>query len=384
MSDVVKFVNSIRFRLSVLYSSVVFGLGGAILGVTYYLVRRTLSRLPFTLDSRIATINGRPIIVQNIDVDTAQLVQQAITQRAVELLANHSIIALGVLFVLSLIVGWVIAGRALRPVARITSVAQEISASDLSRRIAYSGPPDELSRLAETFDEMLERLDAAFSSQKRFLADTSHDLRTPLAVIRSNIEVLADDPEATLEEWRDVGEIVQRNAAQMADMIDDLLAAARLEVRSAAAVHLDLADLVNEVAEETGVQGRERDVAVEAHALEATVKGVPASLRRAIGNLVDNALKVAPEGTKVILASGATEDWAWAAVADEGPGIDPAVLEKAGRRGLGLAIVRQIAEAHKGFVAAQKGAERGTTVVIWIPRVTEPGEPPAIEDLPTV
>lgn len=384
MSTVVNLVQSIRFRLSVLYSSVVFGLGGAILGVTYYLMRRSLRQLPLTLDSRVATINGRPFIVQNIDVDTAQLVQQAITQRALSLLSGYSLVALGVLFGLSLLVGWIVAGRALRPVARITAVARDISASDLSRRIAYSGPADELSRLAETFDEMLERLDAAFNSQRRFLADTSHDLRTPLAVIRSNVDVLADDPTATLDEWRDAGAIVQRNAARMADMIDDLLAAARLEVRNAAAVKFDLAELVEEAAAELSASGAALGVTVEAHALSAPVEGVPSSIRRAIGNLVDNALKAAPPGSKVIVASGATESWAWVAVADEGEGIDPAVIERAGRRGLGLAIVRQIAEAHRGTVAAHRGAERGSILVIWIPRVSEPGQLPEVTPLPGV
>ncbi|MGA7271661.1 MAG: histidine kinase dimerization/phospho-acceptor domain-containing protein, partial [Acidimicrobiia bacterium] len=244
MSGPVSFVRSIRFRLSVLYSSVVFGLAGAFLGITYYLVRRNLRRLPLTLDSRVATINGRPIIVQQLDVDTAQLVQQSITQRALTLLSHYSVVALIALFLISFVVGWIISGRALRPVAQITSVAKEITASDLSRRIAYRSTGDELSRLAETFDDMLERLDTAFSSQRRFLADTSHDLRTPLAIIRSNIDVLADDPSASLEDWQVAGGIVQRNAERMADMSDDLLAAARLEVRSAAAVHINLGDLV--------------------------------------------------------------------------------------------------------------------------------------------
>ena len=384
MSGPVSFVHSIRFRLSVLYSSVVFGLAGAILGVTYYFVRRNLRRLPLTLDSRVATINGHPMIVQQLDVDTAQLVQQSITQRALTLLSHYSLVALIALFLISFIVGWIISGRALRPVARITSVAKEITASDLSRRIAYDSTGDELSQLAETFDDMLERLDTAFSTQRRFLADTSHDLRTPLAIIRSNIDVLADDPSASLEDWQVAGGIVQRNAERMADMIDDLLAAARLEVRSAAAVHINLGDLVAEAADELSARGAAAGVTIEARPGSASIEGVPSSLRRAIENLADNAVKASPRGGRVVLASGVDTNWAWVAVADQGEGIDPSAVQRAGRRGLGLAIVRQIAQAHGGALEAHRGRDRGSVLVIWLPLTDAPGPPPSDSPLQKV
>lgn len=379
------FVRSIRFRLSVLYSSVVFGLGAAILGVTYWLVRHNLRRLPLTFDSRLAIINGRPFLVQNVDVDAAQLLEQAITQRALSLLANYSLVALIVLFCLSLVVGWVLAGRALRPVDRITAVAREIQASDLSRRISHRGPDDELGRLADTFDEMLERLDVAFNAQRRFLADTSHDLRTPLAVISSNIEVLADDPDAGIEEWREAGEVVRRNATRMAEMIDDLLAAARMEVRQAATVGVDLAELVRETAAELAPRGREKDVTIEADASPAKVEGVPHALRRALTNLADNALKASPPGSRVLIASGVTDTgWAWMAVADEGEGIDPQLVERPSRRGLGLTIVNQIATGHGGRVVAHRGRERGSTLVVWLPAGSEEPVPPSLVPLQAV
>jgi len=361
------FIRSIRFRLSILYSSVVFGLGAAILGVTYYFVRRSLRQLPLSYDSRLAIINGRPFIVQDVDVDTAQLMEQAITQRALALLSDYLLIGLGVLFLLSLVVGWVIAGRALRPVSAITAVARDIQASDLSRRIEHGGPDDELGRLADTFDGMLERLDAAFSAQQRFLADTSHDLRTPLAVIRSNIDVLADDPQASLEDWQEAGGVVQRNAERMANMIEDLLATARLEARAAARVDVDLADLVAEAAAEFAPRGLDRDVTVESNPLPARIEGVPQSLRRAITNLADNALRAAPVASRIVLASGTDAQWAWVAVADEGEGIDPAVVESDTRRGLGLTIVRQVVEAHGGRLTAHRGQVRGSTMVMWLP-----------------
>jgi signal transduction histidine kinase len=371
-----EFVRSIRFRLSILYSSVVFGLGAAILGVTYYFIRRSLRRLPLTAESVFYVLNGRPVVVQEWELDRVRAMEQLFAQVALDRLADYVLIGLVVLFLLSLVVGWIIAGRALRPVTAITAVARDIQASDLSRRIDYRGPDDELGRLAATFDDMLGRLDAAFHAQRRFLADTSHDLRTPLAVIRSNIDVLAEDPDATVEEWREVGDVVQRNAERMASMIDDLLAAARLEARAAARVGIDLAELVTEAATELAPRGAERDVTVEASPLPARIEGVPQSLRRAIANLADNALRAAPPGTRIVLASGASGDWAWVAVADEGEGIDPEVIEKPARRGLGLSIVHQIVEAHGGRLAAHRGAETGTTMVMWLPCGEEDEDPP--------
>lgn len=376
MSGTISFVRSIRFRLSILYSSVVFGLGGAILGVTYYLMRRNLRGLPLVFDQRFITVNGRPIIVQNIDVDTARLVEQVITERAIAMVSSYSLVALAVLFLLSLVVGWVIAGRALRPVAQVTRVAREIQASDLSKRIGYEGPEDEMSRLADTFDEMLERLDQAFNAQKRFLADTSHDLRTPLAVIRSNVDVLAADPDATTEEWREVGGIVARNAERMAEMIDDLLAAARLEVRAATTVPVDLSDLVSELAVELGPRSAVAHVAIRTSVHPAQVDGVPHSLRRAIANLVDNALKAAPDGSVIHLATGTTGGWTWVSVADQGEGIDPTIVTRPSKRGLGLAIVKEIVGAHGGKLEPARTPGGGTTMVMWLPAGPDPGPTP--------
>jgi signal transduction histidine kinase len=363
------FFRSIRFRLSILYSSVVFGLGAAVLGVIYYFVRQNLRRVPLISNQFSAIVDGQLVVVEQVGIDRVRAMEQAITKIALERLADYVLIGLVVLFLLSLVVGWVIAGRALRPVAAMTSVARDIQASDLSRRIGHHGPDDELGQLADTFDQMLDRLDSAFRAQRRFLADTSHDLRTPLAVIRSNIDVIADDPDASVDDWREAGEIVSRNAERMSGMIDDLLAAARLEARSAARLTVDLADLVSESAAELVPRGAELGVTIEANPLPAVVEGAPEAIHRAIANLADNALKASPAGRKVVIASGSDGDWAWVAVADEGEGIDPAVVSEKSGAGLGLAIVHQIVDAHGGRLAAHRGEERGTTMVIWLPAV---------------
>lgn len=376
MKDRDKFATSIRFRLSVLYSSVVFGLGAVLIGAIYYLLRLNLSRVPMVTEERLFMLGSRPYRITNTEVDLLQYAEQLFTQRAINLLAEYSLAALAVLFLLSILVGWVIAGRALRPIASITEVARDIQASDLSRRIAYEGPRDELGTLADTFDEMLERLDMAFDAQRRFLADTSHDLRTPLAVIRSNVDVLLEDPSATPTDWVEVGGIVQRNSERMARMIDDLLAAARLEVRTAESVRVDLAALASEIVEELGATSARSDVLLTARPALAAVAGVPQSLRRAIVNLVTNAIAASEAGDTVVIGTGTLDGWAWAAVADSGSGIDPIDVERAGRRGLGLAIVRQVAEAHGGSLAAFARPGAGTTMTMWLPLVGSESPPP--------
>jgi signal transduction histidine kinase len=274
----------------------------------------------------------------------------------------------------SLIVGWVMSGRVLRPVGEITSVAREIQASDLSRRIGLEGPDDELKRLADTFDGMLERLDRAFTSQRQFLADTSHDLRTPLAVIRSNVELVTDDPSTSTEDWQRAGGIIRRNAEKMSVMIDDLLAAARLQAGKAQAVVIDLAHLVEHKAEEFSPLAGEQTVVLETRVVTALVQGVESSLDRALSNLMDNAVKAAPADSTIILGCGTEAGWAWMAVSDQGPGLPP---EPADRVGLGLSIVSQIAESHGGSLATHVGpGGSGTVMVIWLPVGESTGRPP--------
>jgi signal transduction histidine kinase len=274
-----------------------------------------------------------------------------------------------------MLVGWIMSGRVLKPVEEITNVARDIQASDLSRRIALEGPDDEITRLAATFDGMLERLDRAFSSQRRFLADTSHDLRTPLAVIRSNVEVVADDETATVADWQEVGGIVQRNTEKMSEMIDGLLATARLQTGKAQAVTLSLEDLVAAKGAELAKPLAEKGISLVVDTSAAVVEGVAVSLDRAFTNLLDNAIVVSPPGAEVRIGSGMDGEWAWMAVADQGPGLPEE--PEGGRIGLGLSIVEQIAEAHEGALVSAPGPDgKGTTMTIWLPADGAVGGPP--------
>jgi signal transduction histidine kinase len=370
--------NSIRFRLSVQYSAIVFGIAGALLGLVYlalrnYLRGQTMTR--YVWSGREVVVDGVEMVLPTIAAREVRMIESVYNEIVLNEVAKATILALVALFLLSIVVGWVMSGRVLRPVKEITDVARDIQASDLSRRIALEGPDDEITRLAATFDGMLERLDRAFSSQRRFLADTSHDLRTPLAVIRSNVEVVADDETATVSDWREVGGIVRRNAEKMSEMIDGLLATARLQTGKAQAVSLNLADIVEGKAVEHGKPLAEKGVVLEKSVSSALVDGVPVALDRAFTNLLDNAIGVSSPGSRIRIGAGVSDGWAWMAVADQGPGLPEE--PEGGRIGLGLSIVEQIAEAHEGVLATATGPDDvGTTMVVWVPTAEATDLPP--------
>ena len=375
------FLKSIRFRLSITYSAVVFGLGGALLGLVYMAIRRDLRGQTITR----LVVSGQPVmrdgvrvgVMPRLEAQEMRTIESFFSEWVLNRLTSLMVIALVVLFLLSVVVGWILSGRALRPVAHITDVAREISASDLGRRINLQGPDDELTRLAATFDGMLDRLDRAFSSQRQFLADTSHDLRTPLAVIQSNVELAVDDPETDSATWREVAGIVTRNVKRMSEMIEGLLSAARLQVGKAQAVRVDLARLVEEAVGERRPGNGHGEYLMETSIGPAEVDGVAPSLVRALANLIDNAIAVSEAGDTIRVGCGLSDGWAWLAVSDQGPGLDPDELRRSRSTGLGLGIAAKIAEAHGGTLSAYRVPTGGTTMVVWLPAGTGQPHPEA-------
>jgi signal transduction histidine kinase len=388
--DLPPITKSLRFRLSWITSAVVFGIGGLALGVVYLSVLDTVRGL--TMTRRVVTggeaveLDGTTLLFPQIEEQQIRTLESLVREFILNQVAAVTVIVVAVLFVLSLVVGWFVAGRALRPLTKITQVAQEIEATDLTRRIALDGPPDELTRMAGTFDAMLDRLDRSFRAQRELLAQTSHDLRTPLAVIRSNVEVVLDDPEATIDDWRQTGSLVSRASDQMGRMIEELLAVARLEVGEVLMVGLDLADIAAAVGEDWAARLDASGVLLECDAGSALVEGDRAILDRAVGNLVENALRMSPRSATIRIGTGSIDDWAYFAVADRGPGIDPGVVDgTADGRGLGLPIVREVARLHHGVVSSGTREDGGAVVVLWIPaRGLRGDQPPSVHDLPPV
>jgi len=374
-----EWARSIRFRYTLLYSAVLFGLAAVVVAAIYLVLVMSLRNQPYTTGYQKLLCFGdqcyKPITFRELE--------RVVNSRTLKELRNYSFTALGVLFVASLGVGWVVAGRVLRPIGRITSVARDIQATDLSRRIELPGPDDELKQLGDTFDAMLARLDAAFAAQRQFVADASHELRNPLAIIRTNVDVALADPRADPEDLRHTIVVVKRASDRMARLVDDLLALARRQEPILEHEPVDLGAAVAEASDDFVVPAAARNIVLDrAIAPGVVVTGDRDALKRAVANLLENAVRLAPPGSRIRLATGSEDDQAWIAVADEGPGIAPedqphvfdrfwradkARSRADGGTGLGLAIVRQIAESHGGQVRLQSKVGVGSSFVIWLP-----------------
>jgi signal transduction histidine kinase len=348
-------------------SAVMFG-GVLVAVVTLYLV--TLSQAQnLTQRAKLITDAGLDAsgnVLLRLDEFEFRTIESFVIEGVLRRLTFAAVVALVAVFAMALVLGWYIAGRALRPIDELTAVAREIEATDLSRRIGITGPDDEISRMAGTFDSMLDRLDAAFRGQKESLAQTSHDLRTPLAVIRSNLEVTMSDDRATVDDWRATGAIALRAAERMSGMVEDLLVAARLEAGTPTLVSVDLADLVAEIFEDYSARFIGAGLTGVAHNEKAQVSGERRALSRAVENLIDNAVRASPPAKTVVLASGRVDGWAYLR-----------------SRGLGLSIVRQIARLHGGWVDASTRSGGGSVVVLWIPTgAVDPASKPPMSALP--
>ena len=405
MVGVPAWARSVRFRLTLLYSGVLFALAASLVASLYFGLSLSLRDEPVSGAERIRVVvpgePGEPPRRTFVDV---REFEQRVNEHTLANLRRFGLVGLGVLFLASLGVGWVIAGRVLSPISRITAVANEIQASNLTRRIELAGPDDELRRLADTFDSMLGRLESAFVAQRQFVTDVSHELRNPLAIIQSNLEVALADVEATPATRRRAADAIGRTLGRMARLTDDLLALARLEQPELRRRRFDLPALLRESGDEFRPAAASRELAIEEPVSPAPVAwGERDLLKRALANLLDNAVRLAPEGSSVRVSAGEREDWTWLAVGDDGPGIAASDREHIfsrfwradqrprpeGGSGLGLAIVRQIAERHGGGARVFSSPRGGSTFVVWIPaaegagRVPEfdPTEPARYEEL---
>jgi signal transduction histidine kinase len=283
--------------------------------------------------------------------------------------------------VVSLAIGWLLAGRMLRPVHEITTVARRLSASTLDERIGLEGPNDELKELADTFDAMLDRLAAAFAAQKEFVDNASHELRTPLTIMRTEVDVTLDDPDASPDDLRRMAATLREATARSEGIIDRLLTLARSEELTERET-LDLSEIVTEVLADSGAAAGLRDLSFDLSLEPAPVVGDTALLDRLVANLIDNALRYAPEGGAISVRTAATGATATLEVANGGDHIpaedlarlferfyrrDASRARALGGSGLGLAIVAAVAGAHGGEVRAQSPADGGLVITVALP-----------------
>jgi len=290
------------------------------------------------------------------------------------------IIGAAVVLSFGLVGGWVLAHLGLRPVARLTRIAQEIvRAEDLTRRVSASRSKDEIGTLATTFNEMLDRLQAIFESQQRFLAEAAHELRTPLSSMLGNVDLLARFGENAVRRQETLIAL-QRTGRHVARLLDDLLLLAQAE----AGWHLQLQPVaVDDIFIEAyeGVQPAVNGVQVQLQTCEPScVLGDPDRLRQVFTNLIDNAVKYSPPDSVVSLDLWRKDGRVWVRVSNAGPGISPEALPQVfkpffrapaqARRpgaGLGLTIVYWIVREHRGEVIIESRPDHGTTVTLSLP-----------------
>jgi signal transduction histidine kinase len=388
------FTHTIRFRLTVLYSGLLFVLTTLVLGGTYLAVERSGEAHPVSKQFQAQKyVDG--VYRGDFPVVKLQEVEAAVNYETLANLRRFSFSVLGGLAVASLAIGWVLSGRVLRPVRAISRTAAEIQATDLSQRIRLDGPKDELRDLADTVDSMLDRLDEAFRAQRQLIDDASHELRSPLAIIRANLDAVLTAEESDEAERKAAARSVDRATTRMTRLVEDLLATARRTAPALADADVDLAAVAGEACEEFAPLAAERGLVLHRSLTTGlTVIGDHDALRRAVGNLLSNAVRLAPPGTRITIAAGRAEGWLWASVQDEGPGIlddDQArVFDRFWRAnsngdgrdrnaGLGLAIVRQIVESHGGQIRLFSQVGEGSTFVLWFP---SPGADHANADPP--
>jgi signal transduction histidine kinase len=365
---------TVRMRLTLLYGGLFLLSGAGLLATTYVLMHyATAGGTPGTAVEQ----SQRPA---NVTPQPAQETKQRAEQ--MRQLVTQSGIALGLMSVVSIGLGWVVAGRVLRPLSTITTAAREISATNLHQRLALDGPDDELKELGDTFDQLVGRLEASFQSQRRFVANASHELRTPLARQRTLIQVALSDPEPTLESLRTAHERVLDATYEQQRLIDALLTLARGERGLDRRQPVDLADVAGQLLLTRDGDATRRGVHLAPALCPAPTTGDPQLIEQLVANLVDNALRYNVAPGRLEVSTAATAGSAALSVTNTGPLVPADQLDRLfqpfqrqvadrtnhqGGSGLGLSIVQAIATAHGATVRARTREAGGLEVTVTFP-----------------
>jgi signal transduction histidine kinase len=377
-------------RLTLLYGLLFVASGAVLLGITYVLVNRPngiyIYRRPVN-DGPASPGDGLHVypeghLPSNIDPIAETQRQQALEQHAAEMhhLLVQSGIALAIMSVIAIGLGWLVAGRVLRPLRTMTSTIQRISARNVHERLAVEGPGDELKDLADTVDGLLSRLESALDSHKRFVANAAHELRTPLTVEHALLEESLIDRDATVDSFRSNFERLLDLSRQQARLLESLLTLSSSERGLDHQEPLDLSEVADQV-----VDGRRRDAQARGLRLEATIGtadiwGDGALVERLLVNLLDNAIDYnVPDGW-VQIFTGVQNGRCVVRVANTGPEVPPDRVTRLfepfqrldrvagdGHHGLGLSIVRSIATAHGATLSARARPRGGLAVEVSFP-----------------
>jgi signal transduction histidine kinase len=412
----------VRLRLAVLYAGLFLLAGGALLGLTYGLVAASLPKYkPPATASGISKNEQAKLDYQckqpHLDAGTIQLCEQAQRnavaaaaragaqsqrERALHNLLLYSLLGLGIMTIASGGVGWFVSGRVLGPVRAITDTARRASEQHLGERIGMTGPRDELRELADTFDDMLDRLDSAFAAQRAFVANASHELRTPLTIMRTAIDVTLAKPGRTQAQLEETAERVRRRIDSAERMIDGLLTLAVSDQGASSREFLDLSALAGDALEMAAPAIERLGLTVLAELGSAPTAGDPKLLERMVWNLVDNAMRHNKAGgwirvTTGLVSPGTLPEGAVSAspvpeqvylrIANGGPVVPaesvPAIFEPFRRLeartgtqdgvGLGLSIVRSVSTAHDARLDALPVDGGGLEVFVALRAVNASG-----------
>jgi signal transduction histidine kinase len=394
---------TVRTRLTSLYSAVFMLCGAALLAVTYLLVARSTDDVAYltrtgtpgnrgtvyqqTFSGSFAShpVRDLPSLSPRLDALASQLQGNDLHQ-----LLTKSGIALAIMTLSAVALGYFVSGRVLRPLRSITVAARGISAANLHERLALKGPDDELKELGDTFDELLRRLEVSFVSQRQFVANASHELRSPLTRLRVLAEVAASDDEATVESMRAALQGVIAASERQEQLLEALLTLAKGQGGIAQPEPIDLATLVRR-----NLVGRSADLdnlglLCEMSLGDAPVVGDERLIDRLVANLIENAMRYNVAGGHIRLVTGSDAHSATFEISNDGQTVPPEELHRlfqpfqrleVGRRhhqtghGLGLSIVNAITEAHGAVLRARALPGGGLHIHIQFPAVD-----PCIED----
>ncbi|MFF8267450.1 sensor histidine kinase [Streptomyces sp. NPDC016562] len=384
---------TIRIRLTLLYGGMFLIVGILLLSIIYLLAAQALregNALPFEIVGgqqvkvSSTTCPGVVGVEQPYSQFNAAISQCVLDQRrhALDDLLSRSLMALLGLSIIAFAFGYAMAGRVLSPLGKITRTARRVVGSDLTRRIELDGPDDELKELADTFDEMLDRLERAFTAQQRFVANASHELRTPLAINRTLLEVHLSDPGAPVE-LQQLGKTLLATNERSEQLVEGLLLLARSENQIVERKPVDLAEVASRAVDQVRCEAEAKGVEIRGERTPAVVQGNGVLLERIALNLVQNAVRYnVPEGGWVEVTAEAQHGQAVLLVSNTGP-VVPAYevenlfepfrrlrTERTGSDkgvGLGLSIARSVARAHGGRIQAMPREGGGLVMRVTLP-----------------
>ena len=376
-----------RLRLTVLYGGAVFlACGATVLAVTY-LLYGMLGNAPHPvihhlLHKRGKVIPSAAVPPPAVTIHVAGLGQLSLDRQQLLIAAG---IALAVIAVAAAAIGWLIAGRVLRPLRTITAAARRISASSLHERLALPGPDDELKELADTLDSLFARLEASFDAQRRFAANASHELRTPLTRERTLLQVTLADPAATTGTWQAVSRELLASNAEQERLIEALLTLASSEAGPGEREPADLAAITSAALAAARPAISRLGLHVHADIQPAALDGDPLLVQQLAANLIDNAVRHNIPGGDIQITTSTSPAGAVLSVTSSGQVIPAAEVDRLfqpfqrlgprparrdGGHGLGLSIVRAIATAHAATITAQPRPGGGLAIDVTFPPPT--------------